>query len=198
MILKIIYKFYTMLINGYNKLVNLIFIKVFKVEVKGKCFIRGKLFLRNSGKIIFGDKLVINSGFKYNPIGGQSFMSIVVEKKGLLKIKNNVGMSNSTIYCANKITIEENVFIGGNCKIYDTNFHSIYLKNRLLKPEIGVKTAPVKICKGVFIGAGTIILKGVTIGENSVIGAGSVVSKSIPANEVWAGNEIKFIKRIIQ
>lgn len=48
----------------------------------------------------------------------------------------------------------------------------------------------------VFIGARCIILKGVTIGENSIVGAGSVVTKSIPANEIWAGNPAKFIRKI--
>ena len=58
------------------------------------------------------------------------------------------------------------------------------------------KCAPVVIEDNVFIGARCIILKGVTIGENSVVGAGSVVTKSIPANEIWAGNPAKFIRKI--
>lgn len=52
------------------------------------------------------------------------------------------------------------------------------------------------ICDNVFIGAKCIILKGVTIGENSVIGAGSVVTKNVPANQIWAGNPAKFIKNV--
>ena len=55
---------------------------------------------------------------------------------------------------------------------------------------------PVAICDNAFIGAKSIILKGVTIGENSVIGAGSVVTKSVPANQIWAGNPAKFIREI--
>lgn len=53
----------------------------------------------------------------------------------------------------------------------------------------------VRIKKGAFIGAGSIITKPITIGENSIVGAGSVVTKNIPANEVWAGNPARFIKR---
>jgi acetyltransferase-like isoleucine patch superfamily enzyme len=55
---------------------------------------------------------------------------------------------------------------------------------------------PIVIGDDVFIGANSIVLKGVNIGDRSIIGAGSVVSKNIPADEIWAGNPIKFIKRI--
>ena len=59
-----------------------------------------------------------------------------------------------------------------------------------------VISKPIIINKGVFIGAHSIILKGVTIGNSSVVGAGSVVTKSIPEKEIWAGNPAKFIKKI--
>ena len=55
---------------------------------------------------------------------------------------------------------------------------------------------PVIIENSVFIGAQSIILKGVTIGKNSIIGAGSVVTKNVPANQIWAGNPARFIKNI--
>lgn len=56
--------------------------------------------------------------------------------------------------------------------------------------------AKVTIEHDVFVGAGCIILKGVTIGACSVIGAGSVVTKNIPANQVWAGNPARFIRNL--
>lgn len=86
--------------------------------------------------------------------------------------------------------------IGGNCKIYDTDFHSIDYTNRMKKPDPTVKCEPVHIKQGAFIGACAVILKGVTIGEKSVVGAGSVVTKSIPDGEIWAGNPAKFIRKI--
>lgn len=62
--------------------------------------------------------------------------------------------------------------------------------------EAGGKTKPVIIKDGAFIGTDCIILKGVTIGEKSVIGAGSVVTKSVPDGEIWAGNPAKFIRKV--
>jgi acetyltransferase-like isoleucine patch superfamily enzyme len=90
------------------------------------------------------------------------------------------------------------VKIGGNVVIYDTDFHSLNPLERNHIPENlnSLQAKPVLIKKGVFIGAHSIILKGVTLGENAVIGAGSVVTRDVPSNEVWAGNPAKFIKRI--
>jgi acetyltransferase-like isoleucine patch superfamily enzyme len=62
--------------------------------------------------------------------------------------------------------------------------------------KINAQSAPVKIEDNVFIGAHSTILKGVTIGENSIVGACSVVVKSIPANEIWAGNPAKLIRKV--
>lgn len=169
---------------------------IFGVKYTTFPLIRGKMFLRNRGKMEIGHSVRINSRYSANAIGGQSFMSIKVRPQAVLKIGNNVALSNSAIYCADNITIEDDVFIGGDCKIYDTDFHSIYYNERMAIPEEGKRRSPVLIKKGVLVGTGTIVLKGVTIGEKSVIGAGSVVSKDIPANEVWAGNPIAFIKRI--
>lgn len=116
--------------------------------------------------------------------------------EGEIKIGKKCGISNSAIVSSCSIIIEDNVFIGGNCKIYDTDFHSIEYENRMTKPDLYIHKRPVLIKKGAFIGAHSIILKGVIIGEKSVVGAGSVVTKSIPDNEIWAGNPAKFIRGI--
>ena len=79
----------------------------------------------------------------------------------------------------------------------DTNFHSLDWKQRMNKStdSANAKSAPVVLKNNVFIGAKTIILKGVTIGENSVIAAGSVVVKSIPDNCIAGGNPCVVIKQ---
>lgn len=101
----------------------------------------------------------------------------------------------------NRIDIGSNVLIAPNVQIY-TAGHSIKVDERMVSDwkeghEICRTFAlPVKIEDGVWIGGGTIILPGVTIGRNSVIGAGSVVSRSIPANCVAVGNPCRVIKRV--
>jgi acetyltransferase-like isoleucine patch superfamily enzyme len=84
---------------------------------------------------------------------------------------------------------------GGDCKIYDTDFHSLNFEKRNRLPDNDVRSGAVNIKYGAFIGTGAIILKGVTVGEKSIIGAGSVVACDIPDNEIWAGNPARFIRK---
>jgi len=137
-----------------------------------------------------------NSGSNYNPIGGDTICRLIIKKRAKLAIGDNVGISNSTIVCQNSIQIDSNVFIGGNCKIWDTDFHSINPHVRTSGIDNKVKTKPIIIKEYAFIGGSSIILKGVTIGQNSIVVAGSVVTKSIPDNEIWGGNPARFIRKI--
>ena len=108
---------------------------------------------------------------------------------------------NCTFVDNNIIEIGDDVLIASNVQIY-TATHSTRLRERIVtdwKPgkEICHTLAkPVKICNGAWLGGGVIILPDVTIGENSVIGAGSVVTRSIPANCVAVGNPCRVIKEI--
>ena len=86
------------------------------------------------------------------------------------------------------ITIEDDVFIGPNVTFTNDLFPKSKNKNFELK-----KTT---IKKGASIGANATLLAGITIGENALIGAGSVVTKDIPANEIWLGNPAKFHKKL--
>jgi acetyltransferase-like isoleucine patch superfamily enzyme len=163
-----------------------------------KVQINGILFISNSGSIIFGNDVIINSSKYKNIIGGDHRSSLIVKKGALLKLGDNVRISNSAIYCAKHIEIGNNVMIGGSTKIWDTDFHPLDPVERAKNPNEGFKTEPVIIGNNVFIGGFSIILKGVNIGNGAIIGAGSVVSKDIPQGEIWAGNPAKFIRKIIE
>lgn len=100
--------------------------------------------------------------------------------------------NNCTIKCGvqiwDGITLEDNVFVGANVAF--TN--DLYPRSKNLDWTL-LKT---RVCRGATIGAGSTILPGIVIGENSIIGAGSVVTKNVPANEVWVGNPAKYLRKI--
>lgn len=165
------------------------------VEIPNDLIINGKLYLRNKGKIKIGKKVIITSQYSSNPIGGNTFSSIVLDQDAELIIGDETGVSNTAIYCRKKIIIGDRVLIGGDCKIYDTDFHSIKIEQRVSHEDKGISKTVI-IEDGVFLGTGVTVLKGSHIGMNSVIGAGSVISGVIPDNEIWAGNPAKFIKKL--
>lgn len=156
------------------------------------------LHIEKKGSMTIGDDFKMNNGLKFNPIGYVNPCVFVVLNGAKLKIGRSVGMSQTTIVCHESISIGDYVKLGGGVKIYDTDFHSINFKDRIdSKLDIlNKKTAPVSIGDHAFIGAGSIILKGVQIGNNSIVGAGSLVTRRIPANEIWGGNPAKFIKKL--
>lgn len=119
-----------------------------------------------------------------------------MENGASLNIGNNVGMSSTRMWIHDSVTIGDNVKIGACVLIMDTDAHPIdYLKRR--SSSFGTKSAPIVIEDDVWIGAHSIILKGVRIGARSVIGAGSVVAKSIPQDCVAVGNPCRIIKKSI-
>jgi len=156
----------------------------------------GLISIYNKGECWIGEDFYFNVGKKFTPIGGDIICRLIILNKGILKIGKNVGISNSTIFTSKEIIIGDNVLIGGGCRIWDTDFHTLDPYIRIKEQDNNIISKPVKIENNVFIGGGSIILKGVNIGKNSIIGAGSVVSKDIPANEIWAGNPVKFIKKV--
>ena len=146
--------------------------------------IRGRIFCVSNSKdgIVIGDDVKINSSRKSNPIGGDTKTVLFAKGTGKIRIGNNSGISNATIFANESITIGNRVTIGGSCKINDTDFHWLDLERRM--SEAGGVTKPVVIKDGVFLGAHSIILKGVTIGDNVVIGANCLITTDIPSNSV--------------
>jgi acetyltransferase-like isoleucine patch superfamily enzyme len=113
-----------------------------------------------------------------------------------IEIGDRVGISGGTVCAARLVAIGDDTMLGANVTIADTDFHSLYPAYRSghSHPTIGV--AEVRIGKRVLIGTNSIVLKGVTIGDNSVIGAGSVVTTSIPENCIAAGNPCRLLREL--
>lgn len=147
-------------------------------------------------KILIGKNFRMNNGLSANCIG-YSTPCIFLLQGGGITIGDNVGMSQTTIIAMDNVLIGNHVLIGGGTKIYTSDFHPLnYIKRREPQNWEYAKCMPVILEDDCFIGAGTIILKGVTIGARSVIGAGSVVTKNIPSDCIAAGNPCKVIRKL--
>ncbi len=168
------------------------FSKKKSVQFKGHCYID----ISRKSNTIIGNDFVCNSGLNF---GIETYESkITVAPNAKLYIGNNTGISSTVIGCFEEIHIGNNVNIGGGTRIMDSNFHCLDWKIRQNRMEDckNVKTSPILIEDNVFIGARCIICKGVKIGARSIIAAGSVVIKDIPEDCIAGGNPCKIIKRI--
>ncbi len=153
----------------------------------------------------------------YLTIGNDTILSckaIFETPQGEIKIGNNVFVGLSNLICRSKIEIEDYAFIAWGCWIYDHDSHSIDYREREndIKQQLAdfrsghyfienknwdvVNTKPIKICANSWIGMNCIILKGVTIGEGAIVGAGSVVTRDVAPWTIVGGNPAKFIKDI--
>lgn len=127
--------------------------------------------VEGKSELYIGKKLKMHNGAK-----------IRVRKGGKLEVGKNFGMSNGCVVTAYEhIKIGDNVMLGPNVLIYDQD-HDYRAPGGVAAMKF--KTAPITIGNNVWIGANTLILRGTTIGDNSVVGAGTVVKGTFPENSV--------------
>ena len=152
---------------------------------------------------------------KYLLVGSDCIVAgnfIFESSAGQVKIGNHSYVGGGTFISRSSIEIGNNVTIAWGGTFYDHDSHSLdYMKRRKdIAEELNdirhgrnfiankdwndVNTKPIKICDDAWIGMNVIILKGVTIGEGAIVGAGSVVTKDVPAWTVVAGNPAKVVK----
>lgn len=145
--------------------------------------------------ITMGDNVSLFSAFSSNMLGLYQRCIIVARYGGKIEIGEHCGISGSTIYAFDSIKIGKYTRVGANCKIIDNDFHPIELEYRHKGfNEQYTHRAPIKIGDDCFIGMNSIILKGTTLGNNVIVGAGSVVHGTFPDNCIIAGNPAKLIK----
>jgi len=153
-----------------------------------------RIYLHYGSKISFGKNLRIRTSPMSNLIGlnRRSIIATHGENAEII-IGNNCGFSAIVIGAKESIRIGNDVMVGANVLITDFDWHAINPNERSHgTPE----SSPIHIEDNVFIGYSSTILKGVTIGKNSVIGANSVVTRDIPPNVIAAGNPCKVIKAL--
>lgn len=156
-----------------------------------------KLYIKGTGSVVIGDHFLYTNGDSINPICRNIRGCINTARQGHVVIGNYVGISSACIWSESEIRIGNHVNIGGDCLIMDTDAHPIdYLERRKPVTNENTPSSPVYIKDDAWIGARCIILKGVTIGERSVIGAGSIVTSDIPADCIAAGNPCRMIRKI--
>ena len=202
-ILKNVYKYFYILIPSFfNALISgLTFNPTHRIV--GKPYIIKKNWLlckftkQKNGNIVIGNNFTCNNKVTSNSIGliHPCIFNINVPNSRI-SIGNNVGISGSTINATTSITIGDIVLIGSGCIITDTDSHPINYQDRNEGRNELTNKAPIVIKDNCFIGARCIILKGVTIGEGSVLGAGCVVSHDIPPYSVVCGNPAKIVKKL--
>ena len=164
------------------------FIKGIKTDIGCEFYGLPSFYRFPFSSIEIGKNCRFRSDQTSNLIGVNHRCIISTHKKGsVIIIGDNCGFSGVSIGAAMEIRIGNNVLCGANAIITDNDWHSDR-SNSLPKPVI--------IEDNVWIGVNTTILKGVTIGDNSIIAAGSVVTKSVPPNTLAGGNPAKIIKEI--
>lgn len=155
------------------------------VRFQGKTFFR----IQPGASIDIGDNCLFQSNHASNLIGVYSpCMISTISRTAKITIGNNCGFSGTIIGSAINIQLGNNVRCGANTLITDSDWHSDDVRTG--------EDSPVVIGDNVWLGYGVKVLKGVHIGNNSVIGAGSIVTKDIPSNVIAAGNPCKVIRNI--
>lgn len=178
--------------------------------VIGKGFrVLGAMSVRTSkhSAVKIGNNVVITSGKNNNPLCPNIKGSIYLTHQGTLIIGDHTGMSSPHIWIKQGLHIGQHVNIGADCIIIDNDCHSI---NHLFRRDLSItdngytvdyndaKSAEITIEDDVLIGARCVILKGVTIGARTIIGAGSVVTRNIPADCIAGGNPCRVIKHLYE
>ena len=128
-------------------------------------------------------------------IGDETKIGAFVEIQKNARVGRRCKISSHTFICEG-VDIEDNVFVGHSVTFINDFYPRATTPSGELKLEADWKVEKTLVKKGASIGSGATILSRVTIGENAIVGAGSVITKDVPANAIVAGNPAKFLRFI--
>jgi acetyltransferase-like isoleucine patch superfamily enzyme len=181
----------------YDKVYQIIFVPfvyfqcyVKGIKIKAGCTFYGipKFVRFPISYIEVGNNCSFRSGHSSNLIGINHKCIIATHQVGAkIIIGDYCGFSGTVIGAAKEIIIGKHVICGANTVITDFDWHT---------DRYSSEPKPIHIKDNVWLGLNTVVLKGVAIGENTIIGANSLVTKDIPANVIAAGNPCRVIKKI--
>jgi len=127
-------------------------------------------------------------------IGDDTRIGTFVEVQKGASIGKRCKISSHTFICEG-VTIEDNVFVGHNVTFVNDRYPRAVNPDGRPKGERDWTVVPTRVERGASIGSGVTILCGLTIGADSIVGSGSVVTRDIPAGEIWAGNPARFLRK---
>jgi len=130
-------------------------------------------------------------------IGDETKIGAFVEIQKNARVGRRCKISSHTFICEG-VDIEDNVFVGHSVTFINDLYPRATTVNGELQSEADWKVEKTLVKKGASIGSGSTILANVTIGENAIVGAGSVVRKDVPANAIVAGNPARFLRFITE
>lgn len=143
----------------------------------------------SGSEISVGDQVTLCSDSRYTALGVSKPVILRTLRFGAkIVIGSETGLSGVVVCAAKSIVIGRQCLFGADVMIIDTDFHPLDPEGRRYRNETEADACPIEIQDNVFVGARAVILKGVTIGEGSVIGAGSIVSRDIPPYTIAAGS----------
>jgi acetyltransferase-like isoleucine patch superfamily enzyme len=126
-------------------------------------------------------------------IGDETKIGAFVEIQKNATVGKRCKISSHTFVCEG-VTIEDNVFVGHNVAFINDSYPRATTEDGGLQTEADWKVERTVVKKGASIGSGSTILSNITIGENSLVGAGSVVTKDVPAHSIVAGNPARVLR----